>query len=150
MPDPSQAQRQRTHTLRQPALWPQKRPSFSPPHRVAHIAREVSGSYPHTIIIKNINLNRITFNPARYNVLINFYNLIIIIKQRANINLTSFINKYTLVDYITKYYIKIKKKSLFYNELIRKILFRINSRAPLLSLILKLINKLLIKRDQSI
>ena len=54
-----------------------------------------------------------------------------------------------MVDYITKYYTKAKKKSILYNELVREILPRINNRAPLLSLTSKLINKLLIERDWS-
>ena len=66
---------------------------------------------------------------------------------RVNIDLTPSIIEHALVDYIAKYCIKIEKKSILYSELIREILSRINSRASLLFLTLKLMNKFLIERD---
>ena len=66
---------------------------------------------------------------------------------RVNTDFTPPITEHALVDYIAKYYIKAKKKSILYSELVRKILFRINSRVSLLSLTSKLMNKFLIERD---
>ena len=68
---------------------------------------------------------------------------------RANTDLTPPTTEHALVDYIAKYYTKAEKKSISYSELVREILPRINSRAPLLSLTSKLINKLLTERDWS-
>jgi hypothetical protein len=46
-----------------------------------------------------------------------------------------------------KYYIKVEKKSLPYINFFIKFFFRINISAPLLLLIIKLLNKLIIKRN---
>jgi ATP-dependent DNA helicase PIF1 len=53
----------------------------------------------------------------------------------------------TVLNYIAKYILKKKKKSILYKQISRHIIPYINYRAPLLSFVSKMLNKLVGEQD---
>lgn len=74
----------------------------------------------------NINLYYFIYINKYNNNILNKFNLVISISQLANINITLYINAYTIIKYISKYYNKIKIKIKSYKEILNKVLFLVS------------------------
>jgi ATP-dependent DNA helicase PIF1 len=65
----------------------------------------------------------------------------------ANIDIQPLTSLAALLDDITKYVSKLEKSSISYLEMQAQILPYVNSRAPLLSFVSKMLNKVIAERD---
>ena len=65
----------------------------------------------------------------------------------ANTDIQPLISLYAVLLYIEKYVSKPEKSSLLYTKLQSQVLPYINNRAPLLSFVSKILNKLIKERD---
>jgi ATP-dependent DNA helicase PIF1 len=65
----------------------------------------------------------------------------------ANIDIQPLTNLQAVLSYITKYVSKPEKVSISYLEMQAQILSYVNSRAPLLSFVSKMLNKVIAERD---
>ena len=79
--------------------------------------------------------------------LLNSYNITMIMRWMININFSSCMNQTTMMNYLIKYCFKIEKKSELFKSLLQFIMLRISERVFLLSLVTKLMNKLIVERD---
>ena len=82
-------------------------------------------------------------------ILLNSYNVMMIMKWMINMNFSSCMNQTTVMHYLIKYCFKIEKKSESFKSLLQFIMLKVSERALLLSLATKLINKLIVERDWS-
>lgn len=89
------------------------------------------------------------FAPARNQALLNQCSSVITMGWMANTDVQPCVTLQALLKYISKYVSKPEKKSLSYTELQAQILPYTNSRAPLLSFVSKMLNKLIGERDWS-
>ena len=87
------------------------------------------------------------FNATRNGFLIKNYNSIYSLKWLTNVNVNSCIDQNVVLTYIVKYYVKIEIKSLFYKEFLKSMFDDVTFKTFMLSLIIKLINKLIVKRN---
>jgi hypothetical protein len=65
----------------------------------------------------------------------------------ANIDIQLPISIYIVLSYLGKYVSKLEKFSMLYTKLQTQVLLYINDRAPLLSFVSKMLNKLIGERD---
>ena len=90
-----------------------------------------------------------TFAPERNDPWLNPYTPVLTLGWLANIDVNPPTSERGLVEYVSKYVGKAEAKSTSYKDMLRQTLPRVNSRAPLLSLTSKLLNKLVGERDWS-
>ena len=88
-----------------------------------------------------------TFAPERNDPWLNPYAPVLTLGWLANIDVNPPTSERGLVEYVSKYVGKAEAKSTSYKDMLRQTLPRVNSRAPLLSLTSKLLNKLVGERD---
>ena len=98
-------------------------------------------------VSKKINPSNYTFALERNNERLNNYNRVTTISQIANIDIAPYVDARAIINYLAKYASKSEEQSTNYKTLAKELLSRISSNAPLLSLISKLINKLIAKRN---
>lgn len=79
----------------------------------------------------------------------NRYNRLITMAWMANTDVTPCTNTQAILNYIGKYASKEEKKTTTYTELVASILPHINANSPMLSLVSKMMNKLVGERDWS-
>ena len=101
------------------------------------------------IITKDINHKDYMFAPARNHTLLNQCSPAITMGWMANTDIQPPLTLHALLTYIGKYVSKPEKASVSYTELQAQVLSRTNDRAPLLSFVSKLFNKLIGERDWS-
>ena len=100
-------------------------------------------------VTKEINQKGHMFAPARNQPLLNQCVPVITMAWLANTDIQLSITLYGLLNYLGKYVSKPEKASVSYTELQGQVLPYANTRAPLLSFVLKLFNKLIGERDWS-
>ena len=94
-----------------------------------------------------MNSNHHVYLLAWNDALLNSHNITIIIRWMINMNLSLCINQTTVMHYLIKYCFKIKKKSESFKSLLQFIMLKVSDRTFLLFLTIKLINKLIVKRN---
>ena len=99
------------------------------------------------IITKDINYKDYMFAPACNHTLLNQCLPAITMGWMANTDIQLLLTLHALLMYIGKYVSKPEKASVSYIELQAQVLSRTNDRAPLLSFVSKLFNKLIGKHD---
>ena len=87
------------------------------------------------------------FNATRNDFLMKNYNFIYNLKWLTNVNVSSCIDQNVVLTYIVKYCIKVEVKFLFYKKLLKSMLSDVTLKVFMLSLIIKLMNKLIIERN---
>ncbi len=70
-------------------------------------------------------------------------------KWIINMNLSFCMNQTTVMHYLIKYCFKIEKKSESFKSLLQFVMLTVSDRIFLLSLVIKLMNKLIVERDWS-
>jgi hypothetical protein len=100
-------------------------------------------------IFNIVNLKWKSFDFVRNDSLLNTYNLIVSMNWLTNIDFTSCTNQHAILRYIVKYCFKAKIKSFKLIDVFRDVLshVHVNSKSTMLSLIIKMMNKLIIERD---
>jgi ATP-dependent DNA helicase PIF1 len=128
----------------------------------AYCLRTVKGSsekkcrfyFPHAlrdeaVLTKEFNPNYWMFAPMRNQERINSYNRLITIGWLANIDVTPCTTTQAVINYVAKYATKAEKKTNSYADILHELLPRVAINRPLLSLVSKLMNKLVGERDWS-
>ena len=96
---------------------------------------------------KEINHKAWLFSPARNQGTLNQCAPAITMGWMANTDIQPPTTLYVVLSYIGKYVSKPEKSSVSYTELQAQVLPYINDRAPLLSFVSKMLNKLIGERD---
>ncbi len=96
-----------------------------------------------------VNSNHRVYLPARNDALLNSYNATVTMGWMANTDLSPCTDQTAVVHYLAKYCSKAEKKSEPFKSLLQSVMLRVSDRAPLLSLAIKLMNKLIAERDWS-
>jgi ATP-dependent DNA helicase PIF1 len=104
---------------------------------------------PQPTVTTEINRKDYMFAPARNQALLNQCSPVITMGWLANTDVQPPLTLHGLLGYLGKYVSKPEKSSVSYTELQTQILPYTNSRAPLLSFVSKLLNKLIGERDWS-
>jgi hypothetical protein len=99
-------------------------------------------------VTKEINHKPYIFGAARNQADLNQYCPLVTLGWLANTDLQPSTSLFAVVEYIGKYISKAEKSSISYADIV-KISPHMNSRAPVLSLTAKLLNKLVDERDYS-
>ena len=94
-----------------------------------------------------INFKYEIFNATRNDFLMKNYNFIYNLKWLTNVNVNSCIDQNVVLTYIVKYCIKVEIKFLFYKKLLKSMLSDVTFKVFMLSLIIKLMNKLIVERN---
>jgi hypothetical protein len=100
-------------------------------------------------VTKEINHKSYIFGAGRNQEDLNPYCPLVTLGWLANTDLQPSTSLFAVVEYIEKYISKAEKSSISYADIVKKISPHINSRAPVLSLTAKLLNKLVDERDYS-
>lgn len=100
-------------------------------------------------ITKELNPKHWSFLPARNDKRLNPYQPTLHIGWKANLDISPCTNTFAVKTYIAKYCSKAEVKSKSFRELVGEILPHVSSGSPLLSLTVRLLNKLLAERDWS-
>jgi hypothetical protein len=90
------------------------------------------------------------FSPERNDPTINSYNRLIIIVWLTNTDIILYTSSQVVINYISKYYIKLEKKTISYTNILKEVLPYISSRNSMLSIISRFINKLLGEYNYSV
>ena len=101
------------------------------------------------VVTKDINHKTWLFSPARNQGTLNQCSPPITMGWMANTDIQPPTSLHAVLSYIGKYVSKPEKSSASYTELQAQILPNINDRAPLLSFVSKMLNKLIGERDWS-
>ena len=107
---------------------------------------------PNTVeakVIKEMNPKYWIFAGKRNDQLINYFNRTLTTFWLANTDITPCTDIDTVVNYMGKYCNKAEESSESYADIIRQILSKINPTHPKLSLVQKLMNKLMVEHDVS-
>jgi ATP-dependent DNA helicase PIF1 len=105
--------------------------------------------FPHPVVTRDINHKGWLFSLARNQASLNQCAPIIAMGWMANTNIQPLTTLRAVLSYIRKYVSKPKKASASYAELQAQVLPYINDRAPLLSFVSRMLNKLIGERDWS-
>ncbi len=97
-----------------------------------------------------MNSNHHVYLFAWNDALLNSYNVTMIMRWMINTNLSFCMNQMTMMHYLIKYCFKIKKKSESFKSLLQFIMLRVSDKTFLLSLAIKLMNKLIVERNWSV
>ena len=101
------------------------------------------------VITKEINGKDWIFSPARNHSTLNQCTPVITMGWMANTDIQPPTGMHAVLSYLGKYVSKPEKSSLSYTELQTQVLPYVNDRAPLLSFVSKMLNKLIGERDWS-
>ncbi len=123
-----------------------KKGSETPPSCRFYFPRPL---FPVPVVTQEINHKGWLFSPARNQANLNQCAPILTIGWMANTDIQPPTSLHAILSYIGKYVSKPEKSSLSYTELQSQILPYINDRAPLLSFVSKMLNKLIGERDWS-
>src|SRR5580692_1433760 len=104
---------------------------------------------PAPVVTKEINNKSWLFAPARNQAILNQCSAAIAMGWMANTDIQPPTSLEALLSYITKYVSKPEKASTSYQEMQAQILPHINDRAPLLSFVSRMLNKVVAERDWS-
>jgi ATP-dependent DNA helicase PIF1 len=99
------------------------------------------------VVIKEINKKSWLFAPIRNVIDLNQAAPVITMSWLANADIQPPTTLIAVLKYIRKYVSKPEKSSTSYTELQAKILLHTSDRAPLLSFVSKILNKLISERD---
>ena len=105
--------------------------------------------FDQAIVTKDINHKDLMFSPARNHTLFNQCTPTITMGWLANTDIQPPLTTHAVLTYLGKYVSKPEKSSVSYTELQAQILPYINDRAPLLSFVSRMLNKLIVERDWS-
>lgn len=105
--------------------------------------------FPAPIITQEINHKSWLFSPARNQASFNQCSPVITMGWMANTDIQPPTNLAAVLSYIGKYVSKPERSSTSYTELQSQVLPYVNDRAPLLSFVSKMLNKLIGERDWS-
>src|SRR5271170_6514436 len=105
--------------------------------------------FPDLVVTKDINHKGWLFSPARNQGTLNQCAPVITMGWMANTDIQPPTSLRAVLSYIGKYVSKPEKSSASYTELQAQVLPYINDRAPLLSFVSKMLNKLIGERDWS-
>lgn len=105
--------------------------------------------FPHPVVTRDINHKGWLFSPARNQAPLNQCAPIIAMGWMANTDIQPPTSLRAVLSYIGKYVSKPEKASASYAELQAQVLPYINDRAPLLSFVSRMLNKLIGERDWS-
>src|SRR5271170_74749 len=105
--------------------------------------------FPDLVVTKDINHKGWLFSPARNQGTLNQCAPVITMGWMANTDIQPPTSLRAVLSYIGKYVSKPEKSSASYTELQAQVLPCINDRAPLLSFVSKMLNKLIGERDWS-
>jgi ATP-dependent DNA helicase PIF1 len=93
------------------------------------------------------NRKYLRFFPIRNNTRLNNYNRLFTVSWLVNTDIIFYTGLRAVIEYISKYCIKIEKKSETYRQIIKVFLSKLNIITPLLSFVKKIMNKLIGERD---
>lgn len=83
------------------------------------------------------------------NTLMNYYNLLVSLAQRANIDISPYTDLYATIKYLSKYCTKAEQATFSFNATLRSILPQIlATNRPVVQIAAKAINKIVSSRDQ--
>ena len=105
--------------------------------------------FPDPVVTQEINHKGWLFSPARNQANLNQCTPLLTVGWMANTDIQPPTSLHAVLSYIGKYVSKPEKSSLSYTELQSQVLPYINDRAPLLSFVSKMLNKLIGERDWS-
>jgi ATP-dependent DNA helicase PIF1 len=105
--------------------------------------------FPDPVVTQEINHKGWLFSPARNQANLNQCTPLLTVGWMANTDIQPPTSLHAVLSYIGKYVSKPEKSSLSYTELQSQVLPYINNRAPLLSFVSKMLNKLIGERDWS-
>jgi len=105
--------------------------------------------FPVAVVTKEINNGAWLFSPRRNQATVNQCTSAVTMGWMANTDIQPLTSLHAVLSYIGKYVSKPEKSSVSYTELQAQILPCINDRAPLLSFVSKMLNKLIGERDWS-
>ena len=105
--------------------------------------------FPDPVVTKDINYKSWLFSPARNQGTLNQCTPVVTMGWMANTDIQPPTSLHAVLSYIGKYVSKPEKSSASYTELQAQILPCIHDRAPLLSFVSKMLNKLIGERDWS-
>lgn len=130
--------------------------------RAGYCLRKISGSdhsicrffyprplFPEAVVTKEINHKTWLFSPARNQATLNQCAPVVTMGWMANTDIQPPTSLHAVLSYVGKYVSKPEKASVSYAELQAQVLPYINDRAPLLSFVSKMLNKLIGERDWS-
>lgn len=102
------------------------------------------------ILVIKKNLNRyLIFYSIRNNTRINYYNRSNTIGQLRNTNINTTTSIDIVTKYLSKYVTKVEERSQTIYDIYKLVLLKISDRAPILSLVAKVLNRLISERDVS-
>ena len=105
--------------------------------------------FQHAVVTKEINHKSWLFSPARNQGALNQCAPVITMGWMANTDIQPPTSLHAVLSYVGKYVSKPEKSSASYTELQSQVLPYVNDRAPLLSFVSKMLNKLIGERDWS-
>ena len=138
--------RLQVHTCRPQYCLRIKHGSDEPPSCRFFYPRELC---PEPIVTKGINHKSWLFSPVQNQATLNQCSAVIAMGWMANTDIQPPTNLQAVLSYIAKYVSKPEKASTSYLEMQAQILPYVNSRAPLLSFVSKMLNKVIAERDWS-
>ena len=100
-------------------------------------------------VSKDLNPKHFMFSPVRNDDRLNTYNRLLTMSWMANTDVTPCTGSQAVLNYIGKYCTKEEKKTTAYVDLVKSILPHLNTTSPMLSLVSKMMNKLVGERDWS-
>ena len=133
-------------TCRVPYCLRPKKGSEAPPSCRFFFPRPL---FPDPVVTQEINHKGWLFSPSRNQANLNQCTPLLTVGWMANTDIQPPTSLHAVLSYIGKYVSKPEKSSLSYTELQSQVLPYINDRAPLLSFVSKMLNKLIGERDWS-
>jgi hypothetical protein len=133
-------------TCRAPYCLRQKKCSNAPPACRFFFPRQLLSA---PIVTKEVNNRSWLFSPARNQAYLNQCAPVINMGWMANTDIQPPTTLHAALSYVGKYVSKPEKASISYTELQAQVLPYINDRAPLLSFVSRMLNKLIGERDWS-
>src|SRR6267154_6179425 len=133
-------------TCRVPYCLLPKKGSEAPPSCRFFFPRPL---FPDPVVTQEINHKGWLFSPSRNQANLNQCAPLLTVGWMANTDIQPPTSLHAVLSYIGKYVSKPEKSSLSYTELQSQVLPYINDRAPLLSFVSKMLNKLIGERDWS-
>ena len=110
--------------------------------------------FPHELrtvpaVTRRLNPKHLVFVPTRNDDRLNAYNRLVTMAWLANTDVSPCTSSQAVLNYIGKYCTKAETKTTSYADLVRQVVPTVNSNRPLLSLVAKVMNKLIGERDWS-
>lgn len=98
-------------------------------------------------VAKELNPKHWAFLPARNDKRLNQYNPLLLFSWKANLDISVCLDFFAVKTYVAKYCSKEETKSKSYKQIVSEVVPYITSGNPLLSLVVRVMNKLLAERD---